>query len=71
MRLSSFSPSSSGSVVLFSLVLVNCHREYELPFQMFGDSPPALPEVLEGMVASGMEPHAFVNTYARALGLAM
>ena len=42
-RLSSFSPSSTGSVVLFSKVLVDCHREYKLPFQMFGDSPPALP----------------------------
>ena len=50
-------------------MLVNCHREYKLPFQVFGDSPPALPEVLEGMLASGMEPHTFVNSYVGALGL--
>ena len=68
-RLTSFSTASAGPTVLFHQVVATCDKNYKLPFKIFGESPAALPEVIDGMLASGMEPHTFAASYIAALGL--
>ena len=68
-RLTSFSTASAGPTVLFHQVVATCDKNYKLSFKIFGESPAALPEVIDGMLASGMEPHTFAASYIAAFGL--